>query len=725
MKRTISLLLIAALTVASFAFVSFAATSDGYHGYLACDVNDDGDINMKDVLLIRRYIAGAADAKALDLLAADANGDGDVNMKDVLFIRRVIAGLEEPVGNNADGKYRVGTVTIGKRNISRYSILIPEDADECMAESAKTLSKFIKNACGIKLDVISSRGDAKGYVIEYRYGGEEDALGADGYRVSVDGSVTLTCGAPRGPLYATYYFLEQFLGYRFLTSDVTYIYEADNVDTPDGFSHVDVPQFKYRAVNDDPAISSYNFAPLRLNGVEASGSRFCTNRKYGGGIGNLYMHGHSYAYQMAGWENAYNQQWVTDQGLHDKQPCLTDETTFEKIIDFNYNLYKERLGWGYEVGVNFTMIACSPNDNINFCTCTNCKAIYAEEGSIAGTVFRLSNRVAEAQRSLMPGVGVYTIAYWDARNPPKYTRPDSDVTVCFCIGGCNNHTYDHTEECAAAGGNPRLYSTLWDGTQTKSTNVDDIDAFEKWCELTDNIYIWYYSCNYGYYISPAPNVLNVYNDLKFVAKTGAAGVYFEGGGGKYSFELLRDYLACRMMWDPYMSEEEFEGYLDEFLMIYYGPGWESIKEYLFIQNRAGDLCGCWTNNFDWPWDMYDKEYYASVYPHICDLFDAAYEKALTDDERERVRDLSVHAHFLGLSATYETDSAKREYRDRYAWLLDYFNDHGYLEGVRDEGYRATSFTNSPGAMNNLPKTSSDVRDTMTWIFENYTGSRVS
>lgn len=58
------------------------------------DVNGDGSINMKDVLLLRKYIAGQQDADLTqeDLWASDLNQDGAVNMKDVLLLRKYIAG---------------------------------------------------------------------------------------------------------------------------------------------------------------------------------------------------------------------------------------------------------------------------------------------------------------------------------------------------------------------------------------------------------------------------------------------------------------------------------------------------------------------------------------------------------------------------------------------------------------------------------------------------------
>ena len=55
------------------------------------DVNGDGTVNLKDVVMIRRYIAGGWNVTINESIA-DVNGDGNVNLKDVVMIRRYIAG---------------------------------------------------------------------------------------------------------------------------------------------------------------------------------------------------------------------------------------------------------------------------------------------------------------------------------------------------------------------------------------------------------------------------------------------------------------------------------------------------------------------------------------------------------------------------------------------------------------------------------------------------------
>ena len=59
--------------------------------YRLGDANGDGEITVKDVVPIRRTIAGGYTV-TMNAEAADVNGDGQVTVKDVVPIRRFIAG---------------------------------------------------------------------------------------------------------------------------------------------------------------------------------------------------------------------------------------------------------------------------------------------------------------------------------------------------------------------------------------------------------------------------------------------------------------------------------------------------------------------------------------------------------------------------------------------------------------------------------------------------------
>ena len=76
--------------------VTATATGTGVADIIYGDANNDGVVNMKDVLTLRKYIAGIE--VEIDLATADANADGDINMKDVLSVRKFIAGILTVLG---------------------------------------------------------------------------------------------------------------------------------------------------------------------------------------------------------------------------------------------------------------------------------------------------------------------------------------------------------------------------------------------------------------------------------------------------------------------------------------------------------------------------------------------------------------------------------------------------------------------------------------------------
>lgn len=716
MKKILSALLVLTML---FSSVSVALPAEAVtHGYYVGDVDDSGEIDMKDMLSIRKYLLGIFKDKDINVKGSDLNTSGAVDMNDLLSLRRILLGLDSAEGNNTDGKYKVDAIYIDNRNINRFTIVRPSGSNECMKYATTELRDYISDACGVTLNITSNESSVTGYKIKFVYDTQNNYdLGKEGYRVSVEenGDLLVNCGSMRAPLYASYFILEELIGWRFLSVNfdkfdsstgykrydtLTHLYEADRIDIPGGYAETEVPRFEYRAANQAGG-HQYNFAQRRLNATDGGPSGYSTNAKYGGGVGTTLDHAHS-----------FDDQCGVDPST---QPCLTSEETFNQIVTYTTNYLIDR---NKVLGKDYTQVPCSPNDNTDFCQCSECKQVYAVEGSIAGTVFRLANRVADALDERFPGIEIYTIAYWDARNPPTMTRPHDNVCVCFCIGGCNNHPYDDVQACIDNGGNERLTNKFTFGDEV-SSNAYDLVYYERWCELTNNIYIWYYSSSYHCWLAPSPNVFNIYNDLKYCASTGTIGVYFEGSyDSYYTFQYLKGYLAAKMMWDPFMSEEEFNSHLNEFLMLYYGDGWEYIREYLEMSNYSSDILGCWTNNFDRPFNMYSKEYYAENYHTMRQLFDNA--QAATNDAEQKFRIMlcRLHCDFLGLSATYESDyvngtgSVKELYITRYK---EFYNN------VVNYNIKVSSYTDAKYGCENFPSSANEIIEPMRWIFEDFTG----
>jgi hypothetical protein len=54
-------------------------------------VDSDGEVDLGDVVLLTRYLAGGWNV-TVDETVADVNKDGKIDLKDVILIRRYLAG---------------------------------------------------------------------------------------------------------------------------------------------------------------------------------------------------------------------------------------------------------------------------------------------------------------------------------------------------------------------------------------------------------------------------------------------------------------------------------------------------------------------------------------------------------------------------------------------------------------------------------------------------------
>ena len=82
------------------------------------------------------------------------------------------------------------------------------------------------------------------------------------------------------------------------------------------------------------------------------------------------------------------------------------------------------------------LFSVSQDDNYNGCTCEKCRAFDEAEGSMAGSMIRFVNRVAEAVEPEFPNVVIDTLAYQYTRKPPKHIRPRHNVSVRLCSIEC-------------------------------------------------------------------------------------------------------------------------------------------------------------------------------------------------------------------------------------------------------------------------------------------------
>lgn len=66
--------------------------------FLIGDINQDGNVDIKDATLIQKYLAKIVDFNDEQLATADTNGDGSVSIADATQIQRYLAQLIPSLG---------------------------------------------------------------------------------------------------------------------------------------------------------------------------------------------------------------------------------------------------------------------------------------------------------------------------------------------------------------------------------------------------------------------------------------------------------------------------------------------------------------------------------------------------------------------------------------------------------------------------------------------------
>ncbi len=124
---------LSALVLALVLAMSFVTTASArFMG----DVNNDGEVNSSDALLVLQYAVGSIEE--IDIKAADMNGDGAINSSDALSILKISVGSEE----------KVEMPTEKPEEPETPEDYIPETAEEILAIYNNAVNKAVDEKAG-------------------------------------------------------------------------------------------------------------------------------------------------------------------------------------------------------------------------------------------------------------------------------------------------------------------------------------------------------------------------------------------------------------------------------------------------------------------------------------------------------------------------------------------------------------------------------------------------
>ena len=453
------------------------------------------------------------------------------------------------------------------------------------------------------------------------------SLGDDSYHIEGAANVTeeqnneeflnIIGGNGRAVFYGVVRFLEDYAGTRFFTYELETHTEAP-VTLPESILINYKPVFEYRYTSWN-AMSKDAFFCLKSG---MNGNHGGITEELGGRI--------SYAAGLG----VHTFDVLSESGYrypgHGPNPCLSSETVYQTVLK------NVRAALAKDPTVN--ILSVSQNDKEEYCHCDKCAATDAEEGSPAGTLLRFVNRIAEEIEDEYPNVIIDTLAYKYTRKAPLITKPRHNVCVRLCSIECHfNHPLT-TESC-----------------ETCSKFRYDIVEWGKICE---NIYIWDYTTDFTYYLSFFPNLHVLRENMRFFADNNVKGMFEQGNsqGPSGEFGELRAYLLAKLMMNPYMSEEEYNTHLDEFLAAYYGPGWKNIRKYI-DQISALALTGRGHTIYHEPFTAVTQNLYEVLEKSINKWWNAT--EAAAGDRLEYVQRSRLHWRYMELMIHPNEEKARQ------------------------------------------------------------------
>ncbi len=649
---------------------STSSAADTYASWLNTRLTEDGAAVSGDIIICDN---GTASDYGVSLDGFIAGGyvirsEGD----DVVIAGKDNAGLDAAVryfANHCEGGgsvnvtenegYRVKSLTLGGTDVSDYTIFV-DSTSQNAAYAAQVLRDHIADATGVSLSIASA---PSAHTITIA---NDSALGEEAFTIAVtDGQVSITGGNARGALYGAYGFLENILGYRFYPRGVKYLYESDGIDIPSGYTHTEGlnTPFAYRDVYTQIDGKNHLYPAGGFNADYKES--VIANHVNGPWTHKGWMNKEKYGYSFG--PDANHSSYRLIPSVPDLEaPCFSDPDVYDECIANLRTYIDGLLASGLELGKTMPMISISQNDTSKWCSCPDCSALIKKYKAPMATLIDFISRISEELEEEYPGIEFWTLSYLVTEQPPVKMEIPDNLYICFCqYLACNNHPVDGSE-CDAKS---RGYH-----------NIDQAKNFEGWLELTDNIHVWYYANHFNYSIAPSAIFRQLYSDVRFYAAHNVKGMFIQNEETTLGFDDLMSYVYAKLLWNPDMTWDEYDGLIKEFCQVWYGDAWQNVYDYIFFLEDAADMQGCWSALGDAPYYMYDYNYIEENFEYNVELFEQAIKYARTAEEEARLKRLSLNMYFNGLAASYEdlyvygNDEQKAHYAELYTRMYNRFDE---------------------------------------------------
>ncbi|HCU37440.1 MAG TPA: hypothetical protein DGT21_19010 [Armatimonadetes bacterium] len=500
------------------------------------------------------------------------------------------------------------TMAVAADGHALASIVLADDSTPAEQTAARELATYLEKITGAAFETTTEAEFGRvgpaifvGQTLFATAAGVDFAALADEEWVirSVDGSLVLGGGRPRGTLYAVYEFLQETLGCYWLTWDAEVVPEIPDLSIP-ALDVQDKPAFRVRCVSQGYYVGKdlnagnkklYNDFTLRNRGNYQL-ANYSADR---GGQVNVRPRGcHTfYDYVKPSVYYQTHPEYYLDDGAGHRAPglaalvaknateqeldrfardglCLSNPDVYAVVMQSLRKFIAVDRAKPDDVNLPFIYDFSQMDDQSQLCRCPECKALFEEEGSDSGPVLRFVNAMAEEIGREYPDILIRTFAYVSSEQPPRTIRPADNVMVQYC------DLYTKSD----------CYRAL-----THPVNADRLALLQSWGAIARHVMVWDY-WNFNLSISaPTPGPPDmvppsvIHSDMNTFHDNNVTGLYIEAEGGVnvQNFHDLGHFLAFQLMLDPH---QPWEPLVDIFMGGYYGPAATPMKAYLEHLDRA-------------------------------------------------------------------------------------------------------------------------------------------
>ncbi|MDD8024887.1 MAG: DUF4838 domain-containing protein [Acidobacteriota bacterium] len=536
------------------------------------------------------------------------------------------------------------------------SIVLPSEAAPADRRAAEILREAVRRMTGTVLPVVEkSRPVREGEVwlgfarsvypdsFRSQYAG----LHPDGFLAVVSKrAVYIVSGGGKGSIYGVVHLLEKYLGCRKYSPTADFFPASESLFLPRVFDR-DNPANDFRCVNGEFIQDADYRDWMRLNETDEIFARGYYVHSFGRLLPrDEYFADHPEYFALV------NGRRTAD------QLCPSRPEVFDILA--------ARLAKEMAAQPDKRVWSVSQNDNSTYCRCPECEKIIAEEGSPAGPILRLVNRLA----SRFPDKVISTLAYQFSRPAPRLTRPADNVQIMLCTIELNR-SRPIVEDPASA------------------SFVRDIGD---WSRLTKNIYLWDYTVDFAHQVSPFPNLHVLRPNLRFFSGYGIRR-HFQQTNTSPGHDLseLKSWLLAKLLWNP---ERDVDAAVNDFLAGYYGAAAPFIRSVIDSARESLAASGTDLGIYEPPNAHADDFLSAERLAAYAAAFDLAETAVASDPERlRRVRSARLpflyaeieigKAELFGPRGFYDETEGRFILRPEKARLLERF-----YTGCLDAGVRA-------------------------------------